>query len=201
VVEVVQREGVFYGVDVGSGTHRGTARWRTDAPLSLPITAYVAADSLRDFRRRLRAWSAPVLARPSLVLRALIAEAREVGSCLSALDHGAGREAWDRIHRAGATARALLSLVDPDSAGRFEAFAANPQSAWSTLTALAESETATRPTSALDAYADACVVGHLIAADATRDAAAALAGAALATLPGGTPEPVHEALRKAREAH
>ena len=181
-VEVIEREGVFYGLDVGSGTHRFTARWRGDAPRSLSITAYVQADGLRDFRRRLRAWKAPILPRPSLVLRALIAEAREVGSCLSALDHGMGREAQDRIHRAGVTARALLPLVDAETAKLIRTFATNTDR-WYELVEHAKSEIAMRPTRAQDAYADACVVMHLMANEATRGAAGTLAEATLRSLP------------------
>ena len=198
-VEVIEREGVFYGLDVGSGTHRYTAPWRDDPRLSLSITAYVESTALRGFRQRLRAWKAPVLPRPSIVLRALIEEAREVGSCLSGIDHGTGAEAWNRVHRAGAYARVLASLVEPESARHFEAFASNPTLAWYDLASLAQSELALRPTTARDVYADACAVMHLNASETTRAPASALAGELLRSLPSDIPDSLREALSLAKQ--
>lgn len=198
-VIVVAREGVFYGLDVSSGVHRYTARWRDDPRLSVSVGGYVESTELRGFRKHLRAWKAPLLARPSLVLRALIEDAREVGSCLSGIDHGAGDAAWARIHRAGANARVLASLVDPDSAKPLEAFVNNPTQAWYELVGHAQSEFALRPTRARDVYADACVVMHLNASEATRAPASALAGALLRSLPSGIPDSLREALILAKQ--
>lgn len=193
------REGVFYGLDVGSGAHRATARWRDDPRLALSITGYVESSALRGFRQRLRAWKAPLIARPSLVLRALIEDAREVGSCLSGIDHGAGDAAWARIHRAGANARVLATLVDPDSAKHLEAFVNNPMQAWYELVGRAQSELALRETRARDVYADACVVMHLSAREETRSAASTLGRELLRSLPSSIPESLREALILAKE--
>jgi hypothetical protein len=197
-IEVIARDGIFHGLDVSSGTHRYTARWRDDPRLSLSISGHVESAALRNFRQRLRAWKAPLLARPSLVLRALIAEAKEVGSYLSALDHGAGAEAWDRIHRAGATARVLMTLVDPETATRIAPFAANTD-LWYQLVPLAQSELALRPTTARDVFADACAVMHLSTSETTRAPVSALAGELLQSLPGGIPDAVREALIQAKQ--
>jgi hypothetical protein len=83
-------------------------------------------------------------ARPGLVLGALVAEAKEVGSMLSWLDHGGGDEAWARIARAEEAASALGALF-PDAlvaAGVTElaaAFAKGAPSRWTALDDLGRS--------------------------------------------------------------
>lgn len=202
---------IVHGIDVSrtqpqDGRGRLEVTWRAAEPLTLLVRGGFAASELRPIRETTRKMPAPLLCRPSLVLRALVAEAREVGSMLSYLDHGGGPEAHARIQRAGEIGSSLASML-PDAvrgAGATEAaraFGQNPSSAWTALERLG-SEIFTRPTGLRDAFADVCVVRDVLFREASiaRPAAAALAGAALSSLPGDAPQVVRRALVATRDA-
>jgi len=174
----------LFGVDVSRAGLRIVVSWRSTAPLELELRGGLPGTELRGLRTVARGAVAPLLARPSLVLRALVAEAKEVGSMLSYLDHGGGEDAWARIHRAGVTAAALVSslpeaLADAGALDLARAFAENPSSRWIAIDELAASEVATRPTGPQESDVDERVVLQLRELDTeqARVAASALAGA------------------------
>ncbi len=196
----------LYGLDVARVGLRIVGDWRGSAPLQLTLRGGLPGTELRALRAAARGAVAPPLARPSLVLRALITEAKEVGSMLSYLDHGGGEDAWARIRRAGTTAEALLAklpdaLSDADAAELARAFAASPSSRWTAVDDLSSSEVARRPTGPRESYVDACVVLHLLGLEGedARAAASVLSGAALASLPSETPAELRQAFVGARE--
>lgn len=139
---------------------------------------------------------ATAAARPGLLRAALIAEAKEVGSMLSWLDHGGGDEAWARIARAEEAARALLALFPEavDAAGaraEAERLAKDGASGWTALADLAGALA-----EATDTPADLRAVAHALGRSSA--ACAALATAALAALPREAARE-RDALVKARD--
>jgi hypothetical protein len=202
---------IVHGIDVSrtrpqDGRGHLVMTWRAAEPLTFVLRGGFAAGELRRIREVTRAMKAPLLCRPSLVLRALVAEAREVGSMLSYLDHGGGADAHARIQRAGEIGRTLSSVLfeaiaEAGATDAARAFGENPSSGWTALEGLSASEILTRPTGLREAFADACVVGHVLGLSevGARQAAAALAGAASTSLPADAPEDLRRALTKTRE--
>lgn len=196
-LELSHRGEHINGVDMRSPTHPWVLRWRSTEPLVATLSGHIPSHELRALRRRVRAWQAPLLVRPSLAARTLVREGREVGSMLSWLDHGGGADAQTRIALAGANARALLPfIVDAQIAKLAAAFAQNPTSSWVSLVELAHTELAMRPTHAWEAYADACAVMQM----SDNDAAVAMASAALEGLPADLPTSIREAFIAVQQA-
>jgi len=196
----------LHGIDVSRSGLSIIASWRASAPLELELRGRLPATDLRALRSAARDGVMPTVARPSLVLCALVAEAKEVGSMHSYLDHGGGEDAWDRIRRAGVTAHALLSSL-PEAiaeAGATEvvrAFADSSSSGWTALDELSISEVMRRPTGVRESYVDACVVLEVLGGEGegSRAAATALADAALTSLPAEASAALRQALRGVRE--
>ena len=203
---------LVHGIDVSrkepqDGRGHLVMTWRAAEPLTFVLRGGFAAGELRRIREVTREMKAPLLCRPSLVLRALVAEAREVGSMLSYLDHGGGADAHARIQRAGEIGRTLSSILvesvaEAGATDAARAFGENPSSGWTALEGLSASEILRRPTGLRDAFADGCVVREMLsrAEPSARHAAAALAGAALSSVPVDAPELVKRALVATRDA-